>query len=92
MVFFPLGNIALHLFLQETREHYDLESLWALGPEFDEQSQSNQDTSDDIFYNSGALAGLKPAGFSKKNSSDDAPSEKNGSYVEKINKDKSAKR
>lgn len=30
-----LGNIVLHLFLRRTRELYDLESLWALGPEYD---------------------------------------------------------
>lgn len=33
------GNIALHLFDQETREKYDLESLWALGPANDDLSQ-----------------------------------------------------
>ncbi|XP_034230335.1 protein Iojap, chloroplastic [Thrips palmi] len=30
-----LGNIILHLFSKHTRAVYDLESLWALGPEFD---------------------------------------------------------
>lgn len=30
-----LGNIVLHLFSKRTRAVYDLESLWALGPEFD---------------------------------------------------------
>lgn len=29
------GNIVLHLFSKSTRAVYDLESLWALGPEFD---------------------------------------------------------
>ncbi|CAL8080242.1 unnamed protein product [Calicophoron daubneyi] len=33
-----LGNILLHLFQPETRAHYDLESLWAAGPEHDEVS------------------------------------------------------
>ena len=56
------GNIALHLFLQETREQYDLESLWALGPEFDEQSQSIEEAETEaIFYRAGPLADLKPA-------------------------------
>ena len=57
-----LGNIALHLFLQETREHYDLESLWVLGHEFDEHCQSVEETeAEDLFYGSGPLAGFKPA-------------------------------
>jgi len=30
-----LGNIALHIFSRETRELYDLESLWALGRDCD---------------------------------------------------------
>jgi hypothetical protein len=64
------GNIALHLFLQETRELYDLESLWALGAEFDEQSQ-NREAEEEIFYNAGILAGLKPAETSTKVQSTD---------------------
>ncbi len=31
------GNIAVHLFLQETRVLYDLESLWTLGEDYDEK-------------------------------------------------------
>jgi len=33
-----LGNIALHIFSAEARERYDLETLWSLGPEFDNES------------------------------------------------------
>ncbi len=33
------GNIALHLFTYATRRRYDLESLWALGPEHDDLSR-----------------------------------------------------
>lgn len=50
------------MFLQETREHYDLESLWVLGHEFDEHCQSVEETeAEDLFYGSGPLAGFKPA-------------------------------
>merc|ERR1711874_253488 len=35
-----LGNIVLHLFNQEQREHYDLESLWTLGPKFDDNTRN----------------------------------------------------
>lgn len=34
-----LGNIVLHLMDTETRERYDLETLWTVGPEFDDKSQ-----------------------------------------------------
>nr|XP_023028625.1 mitochondrial assembly of ribosomal large subunit protein 1 [Leptinotarsa decemlineata] len=32
-----LGNIALHIFSQEARITYDLDSLWAVGPEYDDE-------------------------------------------------------
>ncbi|KAL5005659.1 hypothetical protein ScPMuIL_016817 [Solemya velum] len=38
-----MGNLILHIFLPETREHYDLESLWTLGPEFDERCREEKD-------------------------------------------------
>ncbi len=31
------GRIVIHLFLDEHREYYDLESLWTCGTEFDEK-------------------------------------------------------
>ncbi len=31
-----LGNIILHIFLQEVRDYYDLETLWTVGPLFDD--------------------------------------------------------
>ena len=58
-----LGNIALHLFTEETREKYDLESLWSVGSEFDtktqEQKQGQMIGIEDI------LADLKPLSWIK---------------------------
>ncbi|CAG5119591.1 unnamed protein product [Candidula unifasciata] len=34
-----LGNIVLHVFYGETREYYDIESLWLLGPDHDPKCQ-----------------------------------------------------
>ncbi|CAL4124788.1 unnamed protein product, partial [Meganyctiphanes norvegica] len=44
-----LGNIALHIMSPELREEYDLESLWTVGPEFDEKSQQSLQESLDPF-------------------------------------------
>lgn len=38
-----LGNIALHIFSQEARKQYDLESLWTVGAEFDAECQKPDD-------------------------------------------------
>merc|ERR1719154_105785 len=38
-----LGNIILHLFTQEKRDYYSLETLWTLGSEFDELSRTEDD-------------------------------------------------
>jgi ribosome silencing factor RsfS/YbeB/iojap len=38
-----LGNIVLHLFTQEKRDYYSLETLWTLGPEYDELSHVEED-------------------------------------------------
>ncbi len=35
-LFFATGNIALHIFMPKTRAEYDIESLWTVGTEFDE--------------------------------------------------------
>ena len=34
-----MGNIVLHLLVQEQREYYDLEMLWTVGPEFDDNTR-----------------------------------------------------
>ncbi|KAK2713598.1 hypothetical protein QYM36_009462 [Artemia franciscana] len=36
-----LGNIVLHMFDDETRQQYDLETLWAVGPNFDDPRHSD---------------------------------------------------
>lgn len=38
-----IGNIAVHLFLEEIRRVYDLETLWTVGVEHDDLSQSVMD-------------------------------------------------
>ncbi|CAD7003598.1 uncharacterized protein K12H4.2 [Ceratitis capitata] len=44
-----LGNIALHVFSPEAREEYDLESLWAIGIEYDKESHKPEDPLVELF-------------------------------------------
>jgi len=45
-----MNTIVLHLFLQHIRQKYDIESLWTLGPEYDDKLQrSKQDDYVDLF-------------------------------------------
>ncbi|XP_068148433.1 uncharacterized protein [Drosophila tropicalis] len=44
-----MGNIALHIFSPKAREEYDLESLWAIGSQYDRESQKPQNPYGDIF-------------------------------------------
>ncbi|EDV97010.1 mitochondrial assembly of ribosomal large subunit protein 1 [Drosophila grimshawi] len=44
-----LGNIALHIFSPKARENYDLESLWAIGPQYDPESQKPHNPLGNIF-------------------------------------------
>lgn len=57
-LFVVAGNIALHLFTKDTREHYDLESLWALGPEMDRKAKE-RDYIEDFLMGIDPLADLK---------------------------------
>ncbi|CAL1529032.1 unnamed protein product [Lymnaea stagnalis] len=50
-----MGNIVLHVFYGDTREYYDIESLWTLGPQNDPKCQEmNQDpynlSPEDLFW------------------------------------------
>jgi len=40
IIFLSTGNIAVHFFLPETRALYELEKLWTLGPQYDDQYRS----------------------------------------------------
>ena len=41
-----LGNIVVHLLSQDQREHYDLETLWTVGPEYDDKTRHLQQYGD----------------------------------------------
>lgn len=57
-----LGNIALHVFTEKARKAYDLETLWSVGPEYDDKMNKNSEVVD-IFENySDYLKDLKPLG------------------------------
>lgn len=56
-----LGNIALHIFSPTARESYDLESLWAIGVEYDREFNKPQDPLVELFEkHSTLLADIKP--------------------------------
>ena len=48
------GNIAVHIFTPESRQDYDLETLWTLGPKHDDQRHYVQDdlnlSASDLFW------------------------------------------
>jgi len=55
-----LGNIALHFFHGSTRQKYDIEALWALGPELDAKSTEEGDAFDDFVKQNQSILDLKP--------------------------------
>lgn len=54
-----LGNIALHFFHGPTRMKYDIEALWALGPELDDKSKGG-DAFDDFLRQNQGIFDLRP--------------------------------
>uniref|UniRef100_A0A1I8PGQ6 Mitochondrial assembly of ribosomal large subunit protein 1 n=1 Tax=Stomoxys calcitrans TaxID=35570 RepID=A0A1I8PGQ6_STOCA len=57
-----LGNITLHIFSPKARETYDLESLWAIGVQFDKEFNKPKDPLVELFEkHSTLLTDIKPA-------------------------------
>ncbi|KAL4715091.1 hypothetical protein ACJJTC_012138 [Scirpophaga incertulas] len=54
-----LGNIALHIFSDDNRKMYDLETLWAVGPEYDDKTKK-KDVIEILENYSDFLKDLKP--------------------------------
>lgn len=55
------GNIALHIFSKEARALYDLDTLWTVGPQYDDQTNKKEPISDMLEKHSIYLSGLEPA-------------------------------
>ena len=45
-----LGNIAFHVFSKESREYYNLESLWLLGEEYERRIRGTDQSQSDSLY------------------------------------------
>ncbi|CAH1117485.1 unnamed protein product [Phaedon cochleariae] len=56
-----LGNIALHIFSMEARIVYDLDSLWALGSEYDNEFNKPEPVSEMLELHSVYLSEYQPA-------------------------------
>lgn len=56
-----LGNIALHVFSKQARDYYDLDSLWAVGREFDKEYNKKDAVADMLEKHSIYLQDLQPA-------------------------------
>lgn len=55
-----LGNIALHIFTKDSREYYDLESLWCLGEDYEKRIKNKDKTKE--LYASYLQAASSPIG------------------------------
>ncbi|VEN52554.1 unnamed protein product [Callosobruchus maculatus] len=56
-----LGNIALHIFSPKARLYYDLDSLWAVGSQYDREYNKPEPISDMLESHTIYLRGLEPA-------------------------------
>nr|CAH7729833.1 unnamed protein product [Callosobruchus chinensis] len=56
-----LGNIALHVFSKSARLHYDMDLLWAVGPQYDREYNKPEPISDMLESHTIYLKGLEPA-------------------------------
>lgn len=65
-----LGNIVLHIFSSFARSLYDLETLWSVGPDYDDKSRSSTDKDIMEQYNT-FLSDLEPI----ENNDDDKKNE-----------------
>lgn len=55
-----LGNVIVHLMLADIREYYDMESLWAVGPEFDELMQVREEKYSNLLHQLMSVDDFKP--------------------------------
>ncbi|KAL3281153.1 hypothetical protein HHI36_004371 [Cryptolaemus montrouzieri] len=56
-----LGNIAFHIFSKQAREHYDLESLWAIGHQLDAEYNKKDPLVEMLENNTFYLKDFQPA-------------------------------
>lgn len=56
-----LGNIALHIFSFQARKYYDIDSLWAVGREFDKEFNKKDEIVEMLEKHSIYLKDLQPA-------------------------------
>lgn len=55
------GNIALHVLSAEARKIYDLETLWSVGPEFDDEFNKEDEVVGILEKYTRHLGDLQPA-------------------------------
>lgn len=55
------GNVALHVLSRKARQLYDLDSLWAVGPKFDDECNKRDPIVDMLEKHSLYLNNLQPA-------------------------------
>lgn len=56
-----IGNIAVHIFSKSARTVYDLDSLWSIGPEFDEECNKQDPVVEMLERHAVYLKDLQPA-------------------------------